>query len=95
MVYKGCQRRIIMIKNPSECFEEAYFILKENGRKNFHVSDNDMIREANRIVAGSVSSFANAPATVDNVSRRGRIGCYLIGILCGIGAAAIAMSFLI
>ena len=49
MVYKGCERKIIMIKNTgSEFFEEAYFILRE---KHGSLSgEQDMIKEANRLV---------------------------------------------
>jgi len=50
MVYKGCQKRMIMLKNTgSEIFDEAYFILKERAEKS-GVSENDMVREASRII---------------------------------------------
>ena len=47
---KGCQRRIIHLKNTgSEMFEEAYFLLNDK----YHADDKkslDMVREANRII---------------------------------------------
>lgn len=45
---KGCQKRIIHLKNTdSPYFEEAYFILRDNESSRF--SENDMIREAMKI----------------------------------------------
>ena len=47
---KGCQRKIIVMKNTgSNIFEEAYFVLRENAVK-AHLSEIDMIEEANRII---------------------------------------------
>ena len=47
MVYKGCEKRIIMIKNTgSELFEEAYFVLRNESRN----EESDMVAEANRII---------------------------------------------
>ena len=47
---KGCQRKIIVMKNTgSNIFEEAYFVLRENAVK-AHISETDMIEEANRII---------------------------------------------
>ena len=46
---KGCERRIIHLKNTgSEAFEEAYFILNDK----YHRAEKggDMVKEANRII---------------------------------------------
>jgi len=51
MIYKGCQKRMIMLKNTgSEIFDEAYFILKEERVLKNGVTENDMVREAGRII---------------------------------------------
>lgn len=47
---KGCQRKIIMLKNTgSNIFEEAYFVIRDSALRS-HVSEADMIAEANRII---------------------------------------------
>ena len=47
---KGCQRRIIHLKNTgSVMFEEAYFILNDKYHADEKKSE-DMVREANRII---------------------------------------------
>ena len=51
VIYKGCQKRMIMLKNTgSEIFDEAYFILKEERILRSDVNENDMVREAGRII---------------------------------------------
>ncbi len=88
MVYKGCEKRMIMIKNTgSELFEEAYFIL--NNKKASRVSEYDMMKEANRIVENN--SFTG------NVqeNKRSPLLIYLLGVLCGIGITGLIMSFVV
>lgn len=47
---RGCQRRIIHLKNPeSAVFEEAFFILKDQENRSPPAQD-EMVREANRIL---------------------------------------------
>lgn len=49
---KGCQKKIIHLKNTgSPYFEEAYFILKDDGTS--LPSENDMVREALKIAESS------------------------------------------
>ena len=51
---RGCQRRVVFIKNTeSKIFSEAYFILSDEAYKESH-TDEDIIREANRIIDESV-----------------------------------------
>lgn len=55
---KGCQRKIIVLKNTgSNIFEEAYFVIRESAGR-AHISEADMIAEANRIIKenGTASS---------------------------------------
>lgn len=52
MVYKGCERRMIVLKKPEgDYFDEAYFILKDGYAKNKAVSEENMVKEANRILS--------------------------------------------
>ncbi len=49
---KGCQKRIIVMKNTgSRLFDEAYFILKENAVRTQAISEHDMVGEAARIIS--------------------------------------------
>ena len=84
MVYKGCEKRMIMIKNTgSDLFEEAYFIL--NNKRSAQTSSDDMIKEANRIVAES----SIVPKTQDK--QRSPLLMYLFGVLSGIGTAGLVV----
>lgn len=58
MIYKGCERKMIMIKNTgSDYFDEAYFILKEKQNTKAYVNEDDMLKEANRIVNDNMISL--------------------------------------
>ena len=60
---RGCQRRIIVLKNTkSDIFEEAYFILSERAASGeAPVSESDMILEANRIISESSQNALRQP----------------------------------
>ena len=46
MVMKGCQKRIIVMKNTgSNLFDEAYFILKDSAVRSPSISEQDMVGE--------------------------------------------------
>jgi len=93
MIYKGCQKRMIMLKNTgSEIFDEAYFILKEKAEKS-RISENDMVREANRIIDEKLlcGCYKNGSPTVIR-ERLKTLFWYTAGALsCGgvIGIAAL------
>ncbi|MBR6513269.1 MAG: hypothetical protein IKT46_00405 [Clostridia bacterium] len=88
MIYKGCEKRMIMIKNTgSELFEEAYFILST--KKSSDVTSDDMIKEANRIVSENDISLP-APK-----KPKSHITGYILGFLSGVGAAGLVLSFFI
>ena len=56
MIYKGCQKKMIKIKDPGgKYFEEAYFILKEDYYDN-EPEIKDMLDEANRIISDRIES---------------------------------------
>ena len=57
---KGCQKKIIHLKNTgSPYFEEAYFILKDDGSL---PCENDMVKEALRIAEASNSRKSRGSA---------------------------------
>ncbi len=50
---KGCKKNVVYVKNTgSEMFEEAYFIVSDKAQMD-KKCENDMLREASRIIAGS------------------------------------------
>ena len=56
MIYKGCQKKMIKVKDPgSKYFEEAYFILKEDYYDD-EPEIKDMLDEANRIISDRIES---------------------------------------
>ena len=87
-MYKGCQKKMIMLKNTgSEMFEEAYFILKDKNGQAAKLSETDMIREANRIVTNNAitSYWSEKDSSKDKLSLRYKIGWYAAGLgSCGI-----------
>jgi len=60
-MFRGCQKKIIVLKNTgSDMFDEAYFILRESAASCASITQDDMIAEANRIVAANqLSSFCS------------------------------------
>ncbi len=94
---KGCQRRIIMVKDTkSRCFDAAYFVLK--GDLPQGTSEADMLSEANRVIdACSLAEYALAKGRSSREysskgRRRGVIAltlCSGLGIVVGIIATLI------
>ncbi len=77
---KGCQKKIIHLRNTgSPYFEEAYFILKDNGNTLQH--ENDMVKEALKIAEASLPE------------GRGSSGFFKNAIPALIGAAAASFIF--
>jgi len=94
---KGAQRRMILLKNTgSELFESAYFILNENAAVQ-RAGEDDMIREANRIVSSNmmVSGRGIMPAALRESRKKKdmRLKCFLwfsAGSLAGSGLMLLA-----
>lgn len=90
---KGCQRRIIMVKDTgSPCFDAAYFVLRQSTPES--LSKTDMLAEASRVidacsVAGCFADGKSAPAK----KRRHAASILLflaavgLGLIAGAGAA--------
>lgn len=85
---KGCQRRVLHLKNPEGgLFEEAFFFLKVSS-PGARDGARDMVAEANRILLGCQE---NLPAA----KRRPRgAAVFLLGVLCGAVVSA-ALLFVI
>ena len=86
---KGCQKKIIMLKNTgSEIFEEAYFILSESADKS-NLSQSDMIAEANRIVDMGYRDAFLQKSIPSGKSAWQRAIFFFIGALFAAGVCAV------
>ena len=83
---KGCQRRVIHLKNPGGgLFEEAFFFLR-SPEPDAGSDPREMVAEANRILSGCGEG---APKR-----RRAKLVAFSCGVLLG-AAIAVGMLFLI
>ena len=82
---RGCQKRIIYLKNSgSNLFEEAYFVIKNTSQCE-EVSECDMIEEANRIIDESFYSEERERFGVRLISFLKKIALpFLAGALIGV-----------
>lgn len=94
---RGCQKRIYYVKNPeSVIFDEAYFILRRNTpgntRSGKFVSEDDMKREARRIVLQTTGEKEDAFK-----NNRGKLAAFIAGALISVFVIGIcaAVIFLI
>ncbi len=88
-VIKGCQKNVVWIRSTeSELFEEAYFIISDKVKRK-HISENDMVSEANRLIA---DRFAPMPSlnTERRLPKNEKIKWFFIGL-----GSALAMLALI
>ena len=79
---KGTQKKIIVVKNPkSRIFDEAYFVVRSDGGKSalLNVTHDDMVSEANKIIARSLTPEDPGPEKKRENSRRTRLLWYLFG----------------
>ncbi len=90
MIYRGTQKKMIVLKRTgSPFFEEAYFILREGG-DDLCAGDNAMALEAERIVSRMERREEERIAGGGAKKRvSGRALWFLAGALCGIGAVFI------
>lgn len=94
---RGSQKRMIVVRTrDSRVFEEAYFVMRRDagGRNGGETAESDMLREANRILEGSMSGEDRTAYTKGSGSRvpasplRGWLG-FLSGLLTGGGIASL------
>lgn len=76
---KGTQRKVIVLKDTkSGIFEEAYFIVKKSA-DSAHLTTEDMVSEANRIISDSVINGAENKKKPEIFLRP---LWFFIGVLC-------------
>lgn len=89
---RGAQKRMIVLRTrDSRVFEEAYFVMRREAEGD-GASEQDMIREANRILERSLprDQFTSAPsAQTNSKTRRGGFFWFTVGLLCGGGSTGI------
>ena len=91
MLIKGCQRRMIMLRDPkSRYFDTVYFVLKADLPKSSRESD--MLREAELILMGGSSENA-MPQKPKKVKNSDGVLAYFSGaatVGAAVGAIALA-----
>ena len=89
---RGAQKRMIVLRTrDSRVFEEAYFVVRREAEGD-GASEQDMIREANRILERSLPRDRLTPVTPMQASpkaRRGGFFWFTVGLLCGGGGTGI------
>lgn len=89
---RGAQKRMIVLRTrDSRVFEEAYFVVRREAEGD-GASEQDMIREANRILERSLPRERRTPAqTIQPTTKAKRGGFYwfAVGLLCGGGSTGI------
>ncbi len=89
---RGAQKRMIVLRTrDSRVFEEAYFVMRREAEGD-GASEQDMIREANRILERSLprDQFTSAPPSQTNSKTRwGGFFWFAVGLLCGGGSTGI------
>ncbi|MBE6564755.1 MAG: hypothetical protein E7655_05750 [Ruminococcaceae bacterium] len=91
MMIKGNARKIIRLKNTeSELFDEALFFLRDSADRNGRISEQDMLREADRIVSRNLIT-----ESAFRVSGRDGHGRTLFAFLAGAGSAGALGSLLL
>ncbi len=88
---KGCSRKMIVIKDTgSDFFDEAYFILKPQGKSGKIKSEHEFVNEANRIISQSIiKGFENSTKDLSEKKNRRGLAMFLLGFfacaaVCGI-----------
>ncbi len=94
---RGAQKRMIVVRTrDSRVFEEAYFVMRREAEGD-GASEQDMIREANRILERSLPRERLVPAPPAQTrpkARRGGFFWFTAGLLCGGGSTGILFLLL-
>ena len=89
---KGAQKKMIVLRtHNSRMFEEAYFVMRREAEGD-GASEQDMIREANRILERNLPRERLVPAPSAQTSpkaRRGGFFWFAAGLICGGGSTGI------
>ncbi len=91
---KGCQKNVVWLRNTeSELFEEAYFIVSDKV-KSRHISENDMVSEANRLISDNFSPFPTLGNDMSNGKKRFPRTEKIKWFFFGIASSVIAFSLI-
>ena len=92
---KGCERRVVHLKNTdSAMFEEAFFLLKDEKNEK-PPSHGMMVREANRIIEKNITrGGVHEEPTPPIFSLRQALIVFLLGTLLGSGIVLLIMTLL-
>lgn len=77
-MYKGSRKQVMVIKGTGGIFDEAHFIVNDNNGN--RVSEDDMVKEANRIIAEYRSCEIAGKSSKVN---RGSTFWYISGLVSG------------
>ena len=91
---KGCERRIVHLKNTgSTLFEEAFFLMKDEKNEK-PPSYAAMVREATRIIEENITVGGAYRRPCAFPLQRAVILAFSLGLLLGIGATLLLMTLL-
>ncbi len=91
---KGCERRIVHLKNTgSSVFEEAFFLMKEE-KSEKPPSYAAMVREATRIIEENITVGGGYRKPIAFPSQRRTVITFLLGVLFGVGATLLLVTLL-
>ena len=91
---RGAQKKMIVLRtHNSRLFEEAYFVMRHNADEG--QQNHDILREANRILEGSLSGYGQErQAKERRRRRRERVILFLLGLFCGGGGVGLLWMLL-
>ena len=91
---KGCERRIVHLKNTgSAVFEEAFFLMKEE-KSEKPPTYAAMVREATRIIEENITLGGVYRKPNAAPSGRRTVLAFSLGVLLGVGAALLFTALL-
>ena len=80
-MYKGSRKQVMVIKGTGGIFDEAHFIVNDNNGN--RVSEDDMVKEANRIIAEYRSCGIGGTEGKGRRANRGSTFWYISGLVSG------------
>ena len=95
---KGCQRRIIMVKDTgSKYFDSAYFVIKHDLPSSS--LESDMLAEAHRMIDAceikNASSEKSSTSAVSAASKRKKLSSTLMGLMLFLAGVSLAATVIL
>lgn len=88
IVIKGCQKNVVWIRSTeSELFDEAYFIVSDKVKRK-HISENDMVSEANRLIADRFTPM-QAFKPQSGIPKKEKAKWFFTGLISAVAAFAL------